>query len=83
VTRVESVDFGVFRPPVALGDKVTATLAMNISGRIYVRPTDSPGRLTLDASLRFLVTFDDGTIARASRDNVDLMLRQCGQEPLT
>lgn len=79
VTQIVEVDFGLIRPPVALGIAVTHTLELNPSGSVGIQPHQGSGVPTLDGAIKYLVTFSNGMVARSSRAVLDRMLDQCGQ----
>ena len=82
VVRVIEVDFGLFSPPVRLGESVTYTLVQQ-GDQIIRQMTLLSGMpntyLLLEEGMRYLVEFDDGEWARASKPILNRMLGQLGQ----
>jgi hypothetical protein len=79
VTKVIEVDFGLFRPPVALGPDVTHRIA--VGAEPWLQPIGG-GTPTMDGQQTMLAFFSDGKIARGTRHDVNFALRTCGQDPL-
>lgn len=66
VVEVYEVAFETFRPPVALGPAVTH--GIDISGERIQLMRGTP---TLEGLVRYLVVYDDGVIARATKSDVN------------